>query len=121
MSVQSSLFSLQLTLLLILEDKLHRQLSYDLLPSRSPCFLCMKYCPVALVRFGVRVRQTVLALSFSLLLVLEEQTKLPILVAPIPVPFGMRCQPAAEVNFVSRGHQERALNPEMCDWGNTSE
>lgn len=32
--VQSALFFLQLTLLLILEDKLHRQLSYDLLPSR---------------------------------------------------------------------------------------
>ncbi|NXK16728.1 NRBP2 protein, partial [Arenaria interpres] len=31
--VKSTFFSLQLTLLLILEDKLHRQLSYDLLPS----------------------------------------------------------------------------------------
>lgn len=35
--VKSALFFLQLTLLLILEDKLHRQLSYDLLPSRLTC------------------------------------------------------------------------------------
>lgn len=35
--IKSTLFFLQLTLLLILEDKLHRQLSYDLLPSRFTC------------------------------------------------------------------------------------
>lgn len=99
MNVQSSLFSLQLTLLLILEDKLHRQLSYDLLPSRSPCFLCMNWKPWSGLGLGLGTDCACTQLFSPPCAGRADQTSYPC--GTVLVPFGTRCQPAAEVNFVS--------------------